>query len=87
MNWNKLFAASFFAILNVAAFSAHADVQTPAQTHAAGTHLDIKKVISTVEDGGSHCGIVNARMTYLDSSGTQKVLDYSKFAECGNQGG
>ena len=28
MNRNKLFAASFFAILNVAAFSAHADVKT-----------------------------------------------------------
>ncbi|MCP1495347.1 hypothetical protein J2Y86_000054 [Pseudomonas migulae] len=87
MNRNTLFAASVFAILNIAAFSAHADVQPPSQTHAGGTHLDIKKVISTVDDGGSHCGIVNARMTYLDSSGTQKVLDYSKFAECGNQGG
>ncbi|OYP96073.1 hypothetical protein B7L09_30905 [Pseudomonas mandelii] len=51
------------------------------------SHLDIKQVISTVEDGGANCGIVNARMTYLDSSGTQKVLDYSKFAACGNQGG
>ncbi|VVP50429.1 MULTISPECIES: DUF2790 domain-containing protein [Pseudomonas fluorescens group] len=48
---------------------------------------DIKTVISTVEDGGENCGIVNARMTYLDSSGTQKVLDYSNFAACGNQGG
>lgn len=79
MNWNKLLAASFFAVLNIAAFSAHADVQT-------GTHLDVKKVISTVEDSAANCGIVNARMTYLDSNGTQKVLDYSKFAECGNQG-
>ncbi|MFJ3369694.1 DUF2790 domain-containing protein [Pseudomonas sp. NPDC086251] len=83
MNVNKLFAASVFAVLSVAAFSAHAD----SQTHAFGTHLDIKQVISTVEDGGAGCGIVNARMTYLDSSGVQKVLDYSKFAECGNQGG
>jgi hypothetical protein len=81
MNWNKLVAAGFFAVLNVAAFSAHADVQ------AHSSHLDIKQVISTVEDGGANCGIVNARLTYLDSSGTQKVLDYSKFAACGNQGG
>lgn len=86
MNRKQLFAAGFFALLNVAAFSAHADVQTQPQTHAYGTHLDIKKVISTVE-GGAHCGIVNARMTYLDSSGMQQVLDYRKFAECGNQGG
>jgi len=75
MNWTKLAAAGFFALLNVAAVSAHAD-----------TRLDVKKVISTVEQGGSHCGIVNARMTYLDSHGVQKVLDYSKFGECANQG-
>ncbi|MET0949380.1 MAG: DUF2790 domain-containing protein [Pseudomonas sp.] len=87
MNRTHIFAASFFALLNVAAFSAHADAQTQAPTHAAGSHLDIKKVISTVEEDGGNCGIVNARMTYLDSSGTRKVLDYSKFAECGNQGG
>lgn len=85
MSINKLFAASVFAVLNVAAFSAHADVKSEPQTYSYGTHLDIKKVISTVESGGI-CGIVNARMTYLDSSGTQKVLDYSKFAECANQG-
>lgn len=83
MNWSKFFAAGFFAVLNVAAFSAHADVTNDSQ---ARTHLDIKKVISIVDNGGGNCGIVNARMTYLDSSGTQKVLDYSKFAECGNQG-
>ena len=87
MNRKQLFTAGFFALLNVAAFSANADMQTQPQTHAYGTHLDIKKVISTVEDHGANCGIVNARMTYLDSSGAQKVLDYSKFAECGNQGG
>lgn len=86
MNVKKIITASVFAFLNVAVFSAHADVQSQPQTHATGTHLDIKKVISTVETGGSPCGIVNARMTYLDSSGVQKVLDYSKFADCGNQG-
>lgn len=87
MNLNKLFAASFFAVLSIAAFSVHADVQAQPQTYAYGAHLDIKQVISTVEDGGANCGIVNARLTYLDSSGSRKVLDYSKFAECGNQGG
>jgi hypothetical protein len=86
MNWNTLIAASFFAVLNVAAFSAHADVQTTPQTSAHGAHLDIKQVLS-IEDSGSGCGIVNARLNYLDSSGTHKVLDYSKVAECANQGG
>lgn len=87
MNWKKRVATSFFAVLNVAAFAAHAEVKSEPQTSAYGTHLDIKKVISTVEHDGGNCGIVNARMTYLDSSGTQKVLDYNKFAECINQGG
>lgn len=87
MNWNKLIAASFFAVLNVAAFSAHADVQAPSPTTSHGTHLDIKKVLSNVDNGGGNCGIVDARLSYLDASGTHKVLDYSKFAECGNQGG
>ncbi len=82
MNWNALIAASFFAVLNVAAFSAQADVQAPSQETS-----HIKKVISVVDNGDGNCGIVDARLTYLDSSGMQKALDYSKFAECGNQGG
>lgn len=86
MNWNKFVAVGFFAVLNVAAFSAHADVNSESQAYTYGTHLDIKKVVSIVKNGASNCDIVNARMTYLDSSGTQKVLDYSTFAECGNQG-
>jgi len=86
MNWNTLVAASFFAVLNITAFSAHANDQTQAQVAAHGAHLDIKKVLST-EDSGSGCGIVNARLNYLDSSGTHKVLDYSKLADCANQGG
>jgi len=83
MNWNTLIAASCFAVLNVAAFSAHADVQT---TPVHSAHLDIKQVLS-IEDSGSGCGVVNARLNYLDSNGTHKVLDYSKVAECANQGG
>lgn len=38
MNWNKLAVASFFAVLNVAAFSAHADVKATAPVPvSAGT--------------------------------------------------
>lgn len=87
MNWKNFTAASFFAVLNVAAFSAHADVKNPSQAYTYGTHLDIQKVISITAKDGNNCGIANARMTYLDASGTQKVLDYSTLAECGNQGG
>ena len=87
MNWNKLATAGLFAVLSIAAFSAHADVNSPSQAYTYGTHLDIKKVVSIVKNGGSNCDIVNARMTYLDSSGMQRAFDYSTHAECGNQGG
>jgi len=85
MNWNKIIAAGFFALLNVAAVSAHADTQP--QSHSAGSHLDIQKVISVTDNGTGNCGIVNAKLTYLDSNGAQQVLDYNKFGECLNQGG
>jgi hypothetical protein len=39
MNWNKLAAASFFAVLNVAAFAAHADVKTTAPVAASASTL------------------------------------------------
>lgn len=87
MNWKNFAAAGFFAVLNVAAFSAYADVKNQSQAYTYGTHLDIKKVTSITGNGASTCDVVNARMTYLDSSGTQKTLDYSTLAECGNQGG
>lgn len=87
MNWKNLFAASLFAVLNFSALAAHADAQVKSPSTTQDTHLDIKKVISIVDNGNGNCGIVDARMTYLDSSGNQKVLDYRKFAECDNQGG
>ncbi|WP_371922081.1 DUF2790 domain-containing protein [Pseudomonas sp. 31-12] len=44
-------------------------------------------MISIVDNDDGNCGIVDARMTYLDSTGNQKVLEYRKFAACDNQGG
>jgi hypothetical protein len=38
-------------------------------------------VISLKQDNSVICGIVEARMTYLDSAGQTRVLDYSKFAD------
>ncbi|UII71864.1 DUF2790 domain-containing protein [Pseudomonas sp. HN11] len=68
MNWNTLIAVSLLAF----AVNAHADVKPKP---------DIQRVLATVEDGGTSCGIVNARMTYLDSHGQKQVLDYKKFAD------
>jgi transcription elongation factor Elf1 len=77
MNWNTFIASSLFAVLNVVALSAHADTQPK---------LDIQRVLSTVDNGGAACGVVNARMTYLDSHGEKRVLDYSKFADACSEG-
>lgn len=87
MNWKNLFAVSLLAVLNFSALAAHADAQAESSSTTQDAHLDIKKVISIVDNGNGNCGIVDARMTYLDSSSNQKVLDYRKFAECDNQGG
>ncbi len=82
---NSVIAAGLFAALNICTLSARAEAVAP-QTYTYGTHLDIQKVISMKEDKSMTCGIVDARMTYLDSAGQTRVLDYSKFADgCDNQ--
>jgi hypothetical protein len=87
MNTKAIYAACLFAALNICAVSAHADVTAKPQTYTYGTHLDIQKVLSMTQDAGSSCGVVNARMTYLDSKGQTQVLDYSKFNESCHEGG
>lgn len=71
-NWKTLIAAALLA----ASFTA------PANAHPTP---DIQRVLSTTEDTRSGCGVVNARMTYLDSKGHAQVLDYMKFTDdCGD---
>lgn len=85
MTNKSVIAACLFAVLNICTLSARAEAVAP-QTYTYGTHLDIQKVLSMKEDQSMTCGIVDARMTYLDSAGQTRVLDYSKFADgCDNQ--
>ena len=86
MNTNTLYATCLFAALNICTLSARAEAEVTAQTYNYGTHLDIQKVISLTQDNSVTCGIVDARMTYLDSAGKTRVLDYSKFADGCNDG-
>jgi len=81
MNTKAIYAACLFAALNICTLSARAESNIQAQTYAYGTHLDIKKVVSLSEDADPTCGVVNARMTYLDSTGHEQVLDYRKLAD------
>jgi hypothetical protein len=85
MNNKSVIAACLFAALNICTLSARAEADVTPQTYTYGTHLDIQKVISLKQDNSVTCGIVEARMTYLDSAGQTRVLDYSKFADgCNN---
>ncbi|MHC8371574.1 DUF2790 domain-containing protein [Pseudomonas sp. MDT1-85] len=85
MNTKAVYAACLFAALNICTFSARAEADVTPQTYTYGTHLDIQKVLSMKQDATPACGIVNARMTYLDSQGKTQVLDYRKFADDCNE--
>jgi hypothetical protein len=72
--------------LNICTLSARAESNVQAQTYSYGSHLDVRKVLSLSEDPQPVCGVVNARMTYLDSAGHKQTLDYRKFSDhCTNQ--
>ncbi|UVM40802.1 DUF2790 domain-containing protein [Pseudomonas sp. B21-017] len=85
MNTKAVYAACLFAALNICTLSARAEANVTPQTYTYGTHLDIQKVLSMKEDATTSCGIVNARMTYLDSQGKTQALDYRKFADNCNE--
>lgn len=86
MNTKAVYAACLFAALNICTLSARAEAEVTPQTYTYGTHLDIQKVVSLKEDTGPSCGIVNARLTYLDSQGKTQALDYSKFSDDCHEG-
>lgn len=81
MNTKAVYAACLFAALNICTLSARAETDVTPKTYTYGTHLDIQKVVSLKQDATPTCGIVNARLTYLDSQGKTQALDYSKFSD------
>ncbi|WP_152220940.1 DUF2790 domain-containing protein [Pseudomonas sp. SCB32] len=72
-----------------ASLGAQAADAPPVEQYHYGQKLDVKQVIAILEDSGSpfDCGIVNARMDYLDSHGQAHSLAYRKFATQCNDGG
>ncbi|SDT20086.1 DUF2790 domain-containing protein [Pseudomonas oryzae] len=55
----------------------------PEERYTYGMPLDIDRVI-TIEEPEDVCGVVTARMTYQDSQGEVRVLDYRKWSTgCG----
>lgn len=69
-----------FVLLSLIAIASSAiAAEPPMQHYVYGMPLDIDRVIS-IEEPADICGVVTARMTYEDSHGVLRVLDYSKWS-------
>jgi len=80
MNWKNLSIATLFATLSFGAVSAQAQDVVKPESYMYGTHLDIKKVISSKEGTTPACGVVTSQLTYLDSMDQTRVLNYQSFS-------
>jgi hypothetical protein len=64
--------------------STAASTQGPVETYTYGTKLDIKRVIE-VSEIANECGPVPARMTYEDSQGQRRTIEYQVMGSgCSN---
>jgi len=75
----KVFALAFAALL--ATGSAFADTTNAPVIHDKSgffVHLDVDKVLAST-DVSQQCGVVPARLDYLDHSAREHVLDYRVF--------
>ncbi|WP_434611396.1 DUF2790 domain-containing protein [Pseudomonas sp. D2-30] len=86
MNVKNLSIASLFAVLSLGALAANAQDAVKPHTYMYGDHLDIAQVLSVKQGMGSGCGVVESRMTYLDSTGAIQALDYSAIEQDCGQG-
>lgn len=88
----KLVRIALFVALGAAAAQAFADDsqstaatgQSPVETYTYETKLDIKRVIE-VSEIANECAPVPARMTYEDSQGQRRTLEYQVMGSgCSN---
>lgn len=81
MTFKTLARISLFALFGCGAFSAFADSSIPVQNYHYGQHLDVKKVLAIHEDNKNDaCGVVTAKMDYLDSKGQPHSVQYQTYA-------
>ncbi|MBK5436689.1 DUF2790 domain-containing protein [Pseudomonas sp. TH32] len=73
----KLFILGFAALLATGSAFAGTTTATSVIHDTPGffMHMDVAKVLSSTDTYGQ-CGIVPARLDYLDSQGREHVLDY-----------
>ncbi|MDE1164775.1 MAG: DUF2790 domain-containing protein [Pseudomonas sp.] len=76
MNTRLLLSA---AVLAAAFIPAMALAQTPDEPYSYGMKLDVAKVISMTEPTPKRCKVVTAEMTYQDSAGQIKTVNYQKL--------
>lgn len=86
MNWKNFGIASLFAAFSLAPFAANAQEGVQSHNYMYGDHLDIAKVVSIDQGSLFSCGVVQTRLTYLDSAGTTQVTNYRTIAQdCGQE--
>lgn len=81
MNIRTLLATT---TLTLAALTGYAQADTsnvPAKPYHYGMPIDVAKVISLEEPPSADCEVVNAKLTYLDSSGNVEAFTYFKMAQ------
>lgn len=73
----KMLILGFAALLATGSAFADTQPQAPVIHDKPGffVHLDVDKVLSTT-DISQECGIIPARLDYLDHKGQEHVLDY-----------
>lgn len=67
-------------VLSAGPTPAMAQASAASESYSYSTQLDISQVISLTENSSNNCGLVDAKMTYLDSEGKKRVLAYRKLS-------
>ena len=81
MTFKTLARSSLVALFGFGAFSVFADSSIPVQNYHYGQHLDVKKVLAIHENNTAQaCGVVTAKMDYLDSKGLPHSVQYQTYA-------
>ncbi|MFC3942957.1 DUF2790 domain-containing protein [Pseudomonas gingeri NCPPB 3146 = LMG 5327] len=82
----KLFLLGFAALLATGSAFAGTTDAAPVIHDKTGFYvdLDVAKVISTT-DLSDQCGVIPARLDYLDHQGREHVLDYQVQGHCSNE--
>ncbi|HSX71870.1 MAG TPA: DUF2790 domain-containing protein [Pseudomonas sp.] len=78
MKLNSLIACAGLLVILGGASIAQAD---NSETYRYGMALDIDKVLSIEVPAAPYCTVVTAHMTYVDSRGEVRGLDYQTQAE------